>query len=100
MHIRKTMENGALTIALDGELNTVTAPELGRAVEEDIDSASSVTFDLAALEYISSAGLRVLLTTQQTMEERDLPDVMVKNLNDVIRETFEITGFDNILNIL
>ena len=100
MHIRKTMENGALTIALDGELNTVTAPELGRAVEEDIDSASSVTFDLAALEYISSAGLRVLLTTQQTMEERDLPTVMVKNLNDVIRETFEITGFDNILNIL
>lgn len=100
MHIRKTMENGALTIALDGELNTVTAPELGRAVEEDIDSASSVTFDLAALEYISSAGLRVLLTTQQAMEERDLPTVMVKNLNDVIRETFEITGFDNILNIL
>ena len=100
MHIRKTMENGALTIALEGELNTVTAPDLGRAVEEDIDSASSVTFDLAALEYISSAGLRVLLTTQQTMEERDLPDVMVKNLNDVIRETFEITGFDNILNIL
>ncbi len=100
MHIRKTMENGALTIALEGELNTVTAPMLGRAVEEDIDSATSVTFDLAALEYISSAGLRVLLTTQQTMEERDLPTVMVKNLSDVIRETFEITGFDNILNIL
>lgn len=98
--ITKTMENGALTLVLKGELNTLTAPELGKAVEEHIDSASSITFDMEALEYISSAGLRILLTTQQTMDEKGLPTVMVKNSGEVVRETFGITGFDNILHIL
>ena len=100
LNITKTMENGGLTITLEGELNTVTAPMLDKAVNEVINSASTVTFDLKALEYISSAGLRVLLTTQQAMDARGLPTVMIKNASTLILDTFELTGFDTILNLL
>lgn len=100
LNITKTLENGALTIALAGELNTFTSQELKKVIDESIDSASSVTFDLENLEYISSAGLRLFLTTQQTMDERALPTVAVKNASAVILETFAITGFNNVLEVL
>ena len=99
LNIEKTIENGALNFALGGELNTLTVKELKKEVDSSIVSATSVTFDLKELEYISSAGLRLFLTTQQTMEERELPTVTVKNANEVILEILSITGFDNILDL-
>ena len=99
MDIKKTNQNGVLTFELEGRLDSVSAPELEAAVNESINDAGSVVFDFTKLEYLSSAGLRILLTTQQLMEEKGLPDVTVKGANSVIKSAFEVTGFNNLLNV-
>lgn len=84
-------------IKVAGRLDTTTAPTLEKTINEDIDGAKNLVLDLAGLEYISSAGLRVLLSAQKKMQR--IGSMKVKNVCDSIMEVFEITGFADILEI-
>ncbi len=97
MTITKTGEGSELTIALEGRLDTTTAPDLEKEVQESLGGVSNLTFDLKALEYISSAGLRVLLSAQKIMNKQG--DMKIIGANEAIMEVFEVTGFIDILNI-
>ena len=97
MTITKTLEEGKLTVKVEGRLDTTTAPELEEELKSAIDEANEFIFDLEGLEYLSSAGLRILLASQKKMTEKG--GMKVTNVNDVIMEIFEITGFSDILTI-
>ena len=97
MTIHKQEENGALHIALEGRLDTTTAPELEASLRESLTGVTELTLDMAALEYISSAGLRVLLSAQKIMNKQG--EMKIINVGEVINEIFEVTGFSDILNI-
>ena len=97
MTINKHMNGNALTIALEGRLDTTTAPELEKELKAAMDGIDALTFDFSALDYISSAGLRVLLTAQKTMSKKD--GMKVVNVNELVMEVFEVTGFADILTI-
>lgn len=97
MEIVKTKEEGKLNIALTGRLDTTTAPELETSLREDIDEIKELTFDFKDLDYISSAGLRVILFAQKTMNMQGSMEVI--NVCDDIKEIFDITGFSDILTI-
>ncbi|MBP5179232.1 MAG: STAS domain-containing protein [Lachnospiraceae bacterium] len=86
-----------LTVALEGRLDTVTAPQLEKEIKEAIDGVTDLTIDAAKLEYISSAGLRVLLSTQKIMSKQG--SMVVKNVSEEVNEIFEVTGFSDILTI-
>ncbi len=97
MDINKNKNGEALEIALTGRLDTTTAPSLDEVIKTDLDGISSLTFNLENLEYISSAGLRVLLSAQKVMNKQG--EMVVKNVKDDIMEVFDITGFADILTI-
>ncbi len=97
MTINKISNGDALTIALEGRLDTTTAPSLDEELKAGLDGIKELTFDLAKLEYISSAGLRVLLSAQKVMNKQG--SMVVKNVSEEINEIFEVTGFVDILNI-
>ena len=97
MEIKKTLEGGKLTVAISGRLDTTTAPELEEALKESMDGISELVIDFTETEYISSAGLRVLLSAQKTMNKQG--SMIVTGVNDVIMEIFEVTGFVDILDI-
>ena len=97
LNINKTIENGKALFALVGRLDTVTAPELEKELKGSLDGVSELVLDFAGLEYISSAGLRVLLSAQKTMNGRG--GMKVANVNETIMEIFEITGFSDFLTI-
>lgn len=96
MNIIKTTEAAALTIALEGRLDTTTAPQLEAEIRA-LDGVTELTLDLAALEYLSSAGLRVILAAQKLMNKQG--NMVVRNVNETIMEVFEVTGFVDILTI-
>lgn len=98
MEIIKTKNDGKLTLALDGRLDTNTAPELEAAFKQEAADTKAVVLDLSKLAYLSSAGLRVVLTIQKTMKSVN-GSLVVKNVNETIMEVFEITGFSDILTI-
>ncbi|MCQ2460522.1 MAG: STAS domain-containing protein [Clostridia bacterium] len=95
MDINKTLNGESLEVALAGRLDTTTAPELEAALE--LDGIKDLALDFSNLEYISSAGLRVILAAQKKMSSQG--NMVVRNVNDTIREVFEITGFIDILTI-
>ncbi|MBR5337817.1 MAG: STAS domain-containing protein [Lachnospiraceae bacterium] len=97
MDINKNRNGEALEIALTGRLDTTTAPQLDEVIKSDLDGVSSLVFNLASLEYISSAGLRVLLSAQKVMNKQG--QMVVRNVKDDIMEVFDITGFADILTI-
>ena len=97
MTIQQTRNENALTIALEGRLDTMTAPELEAALKDALNGVEELTFDFEKLDYISSAGLRVLLATQKTMNRQGSMKVM--HVNEIIMEIFEVTGFSDILTI-
>lgn len=97
MNIIKNFEGNKLVIALEGRLDTTTAPELEATLKEELPKAESVLLDFAKLEYISSAGLRVLLTAQKEMVKKG--GMVIKNVCPEILEVFEITGFSDILTV-
>ena len=97
MEIIKKLEGKQLTIQLVGELNTVTAPEFDKVIKDDIKGVSTLILDFAKLDYLSSAGLRVLLLAQKTMNQQG--NMVVRNVNSQILDIFEMTGFTNILTI-
>ena len=97
MNITKKQEGDLLTIELEGRLDTLTSPDLETVLKESLDSVKSLTFDLAKLEYISSAGLRELLFAKKTLHNRG--NVKIVNANSVVKEVFEVTGFNEILDV-
>ena len=97
MEIEKALNGTELTLKVIGRLDTVTAPELEACLKESLDGVANLIMDFAALDYISSAGLRVVLQAQKTMNKQG--DMIVKNVNETINEVFEMTGFVDILNI-
>lgn len=97
MNIIKTIENKTLNIALEGRLDTTTAPQLESELKQSIADNTELILDFDKLEYISSAGLRVLLAAQKVMNKQG--KMVIRNVNDVISEVFEVTGFADILTV-
>ncbi len=97
MTINKTQEGSKLTVALEGRLDTTTAPELEEDLKGSLDTVTDLVVDMEKLDYISSAGLRVLLWAQKTMNQKGT--MVVKNVSEVVNEVFEVTGFSDILTI-
>ena len=97
MTINKQLNGSALTLALEGRLDTVTSPELDKVLDENLDGAESIVLDFAGLDYISSAGLRVLLSAHKAMAGKG--GMKVVNVKDIVKEVFDVTGFADILDI-
>lgn len=97
MNIIKNTEGKTLNIALEGRLDTTTAPQLEAELKQSIADNTELALDFGKLEYISSAGLRVLLAAQKVMNKQG--KMVIRNVNDVISEVFEVTGFADILTI-
>lgn len=97
LNIQKKTTGTGLEISLEGRLDTTTAPELERELKGSLDGVSDLTLDFAGLEYISSAGLRVLLSTQKIMNKQG--KMRIRKVNETIMEIFEVTGFSDILTI-
>ncbi len=98
MTINKNINGNELEIALEGRLDTITAPELEASVKEELNTVSKCVIDLSKLEYVSSAGLRVLLTMHKALAGKD--GLVVKSANETVSEVFEVTGFSDILTIV
>lgn len=97
MNIQKTLSGAALTVALEGRLDTTTAPKLEEELRSSVDGITRLVFDVEKLEYISSAGLRVLLAMQKLMNQQG--EMVLQNVNEAVMEVFEVTGFSDILRI-
>lgn len=97
MTIDKNLSGSTLTISLTGRLDTATAPQLEGELKRSVAGVTKLCFDFAGLEYISSAGLRVLLSAQKVMNRQG--SMVIRNVNEVVSEVFEVTGFADILTI-
>ncbi len=97
MDINKNRTEAELTVVLTGRLDTTTAPQLEQALKDELDNLDSLILDFEKLDYISSAGLRVLLATQKVMGKKG--GMVIRNVNDTVIEIFEVTGFIDILTI-
>lgn len=97
MTINKALEGSKLTILLEGRLDTTTSPALETELKGALDGITELVFDFEKLEYISSAGLRILLATQKVMNKQG--SMVIKHVNEVIDEVFEVTGFADILTV-
>ena len=97
MTITKKENGKALEIALEGRLDTMTAPELENELHTSLENADSLVLDFAKLNYMSSAGLRVLLSAHKIMSGKG--GMKVTNVNEIVREVFDVTGFSDILTI-
>ena len=94
----ETKANGKqLTIIIAGRLDTTTAPALETEIKENVEGVEKLVLDFEALEYLSSAGLRILLAAQKVMNKQG--EMIVKNVNETVKEIFEVTGFIDILTI-
>ena len=97
LNINKTVEDGKASFVLEGRLDTVTAPELESELKDSLSGLTTLIFDFEKLEYISSAGLRVLLSTQKVMAKQG--EMKIIHVNETIMDIFDITGFIDILTI-
>ena len=97
MNITQNKSDAQLTVALEGRLDTTTAPQLEQELKTALPGITSLTLDFSALDYLSSAGLRVLLATQKTMRRQG--KMVIRHVNETIMEVFEVTGFIDILTI-
>ena len=97
MNIEKVCNGNATTLKLTGRLDTTTAPSLEASVSETVGNCENLVMDFAGLEYISSAGLRVILKAQKAMAAKG--GMKLLHVNETIMEVFEITGFSDILTI-
>lgn len=98
MNITKTYNEKELTISVDERIDTVTAPDFENEIMDEMGNFDSLILDFKNLEYISSAGLRVLVLTQKKLKPEGIPFV-IKNVNDTIKEILSMSGFDKILTI-
>ena len=97
LNIKMDKNGDQMTVSLEGRLDTTTAPDLEKQLKSELGSTKELIFDFEKLDYISSAGLRVLLSTQKVMNKQG--KMVVKNSNDDVRDVFEVTGFIDILNV-
>ena len=97
MTIHTKTEGADLTVQIEGRLDTTTAPQLEALLKNSTDGVSKLVLDFEALEYISSAGLRVLLSAQKVMNRQG--SMVIRNVKECVMEVFEITGFSDILTI-
>ena len=97
LNIKKNIEGKKAVFALEGRLDTVTAPELEHEFAQNLAALDELTLDLEQLDYISSAGLRVLLSAQKKMAMQG--EMKLIHVNEVVMEVFEVTGFSDILTI-
>ncbi|MBR2807360.1 MAG: STAS domain-containing protein [Oscillospiraceae bacterium] len=97
LNISKTIDEGKALFVLEGRLDTETSPDLDKEVLECPENVTELRMDFEKLDYISSAGLRVLLTAQKIMRNRG--SFIVCNVNEIVMEIFEVTGFSDILTI-
>ena len=97
MTIEKNLNGTELTITIAGRLDTTTAPQLEAELKQSMSGVEKLVLDFTALEYLSSAGLRVLLALQKVMNKQG--EMIIKNVNETINEIFEVTGFIDILTI-
>lgn len=97
MEIKKTANGSELTIALEGRLDTSTAPQLEAEIKEGLNGVTDLTLDFSKLDYISSAGLRVILASQKIMNKQG--KMAITNVNETIQEILDVTGFNDILTI-
>ena len=97
MTISKTHEGGKFSIKIDGRMDTLTAPELEKVLKMELGDASELEIDFADLDYISSAGLRVLLSAQKVMNRQG--SMVIRNVKPEVMDIFEVTGFSDILTI-
>ena len=98
LSISEKMEGNTLTVVLEGKITSKDAPELVSVLDGKLASLDKLIFDFAGLEYITSAGIRVILNALWAMEEHD-GEMVIKNVNSDIREVFRITGFLEVLTI-
>ncbi|MGN0597123.1 MAG: STAS domain-containing protein [Ruminiclostridium sp.] len=97
MNIIKNTENDKLTIAIEGRLDTNTAPQLETELKQSLEGTASLVLDFTKLDYVSSAGLRVILAAQKQMNKQG--SMVITNVKPTVMEVFEITGFADILTI-
>lgn len=97
MKISKNLSENTMNISVEGRLDTTTVPELDAELKESAKSADKLVLDFSKLEYISSAGLRVLLATYKTMASKG--GMVITGVNEVVTEIFDITGFSDVLDI-
>lgn len=97
MKITQNKNGNNLIVAVEGRLDTTTSPELDSALKSSLDGVTSLELDFSKLDYISSAGLRVLLSVHKIMSKQG--EMKVTHVNELIMEVFEVTGFSDILNI-
>lgn len=97
MTINKIQNGPELTLLLSGRLDTITAPQLEADLKSSLEGVTMLALDFTDLEYLSSAGLRVLLTAQKTMNRQG--KMAVRHVNKIIMEVFEVTGFTDVLTI-
>lgn len=98
LDINATNDGGKMNVILDGRIDTTTAPQLEAVLKEKLGNSTELTFDMTNVEYISSAGLRVLLSAQKAMNKQG--KMYIKNVCDAVKDIFEVTGFSDILNII
>ena len=97
MNIIKTQEGSKLTLAVDGRLDTATAPQLEAEIKDSLNGVTELVLEFENLVYLSSAGLRLILTAQKIMNRQG--KMIVRHVNETILEVFEVTGFSDILTI-
>ena len=97
MTITKNQNGTDLALALEGRLDTMTAPELEQELNQSLDGVESLTLECKKLDYISSAGLRVLFSAHKIMSKRS--GLKLKNVNEIVKEVFDVTGFTEIFAI-
>ncbi len=97
MNISKQLDNGCLTLVLQGRLDTTTAPLFEQELQNDLDGVTMLRLDFEQLAYLSSAGLRVILETQRRMNQQG--SMVICHVSDTIKEVFDITGFSALLTV-
>ena len=97
MIIEKQVTDSAMTIKVIGRLDSVTSPQLEEITSKELEGITDLTFDFSELEYISSAGLRVILISQKTMNNQG--KMRVTGINQEVRDIFEVTGFVDIIDV-
>ena len=98
MNITKSYDEKELTLSVEGRIDTITSQDLDKEINDEFGNFNSLIMDFADLEYISSAGLRVLIATQKKLKSEDIPFV-IKNVNDTVGEIFRMSGFNKLLKI-
>ena len=97
MTVNKELNGSELVISVSGRIDTTTAPTLEGEIKDSLDGVQKLVLDIAEVEYVSSAGLRVFLSTHKTMSKQG--SMVVKNVSESVREIFEVTGFADILTL-